>query len=76
MKFITFHVRLKAATDLMSFAHQWCVPGQADTLKFDLEIRFTYRSEEDAEGDADAEEGKDEFKTFTFWVRVCAGEVA
>lgn len=40
-------------------------------FQFDLEVRFTYRADE-AEG---GKEGKAEYKTFTFWSRVCAGEV-
>jgi dynactin-4 len=44
------------------------------TEQFDLEIRFTYRVEE--EGEEPAEEGKEEFKTFTFWTRMSAGQVA
>ncbi|KAL1410249.1 hypothetical protein Q8F55_004255 [Vanrija albida] len=39
-------------------------------VEFDLEVRFTYRADEDGSG------GKEEYKTFTFWVRVCAGNIA
>lgn len=39
--------------------------------QFDLEVRFTYRAD-DAEAAKDKEP---EYKTFTFWVRVHAGEV-
>lgn len=38
-----------------------------DTVEFDLEVRFTYRAEETP--------GAKEYKTFTFWVRVNAGQV-
>lgn len=45
-------------------------------LKFDLEVRFTYRADEDGGGGGKDGGGKEEYKTFTFWVRVCAGNIA
>lgn len=50
--------------------HVW-VRGCRCLHQFDLEVRFTYRAD-DAEGAKDKEP---EFKTFTFWTRVHAGEV-
>ena len=40
--------------------------------QFDLEVRYTYRAEEEGEGE---EKGKEGYKTFTFWVRIDAGSV-
>lgn len=41
--------------------------------QFDLEVRYTYRAEDAVEG---AKNGRgDEYKTFTYWIRVHVGEV-
>jgi dynactin-4 len=49
-------------------------------VKFDLEVRYTYRAEDVAEKEAaggEKEKGKkEEYKTFTYWIRVHVGEVA
>ncbi|BEI90312.1 uncharacterized protein CcaverHIS019_0303820 [Cutaneotrichosporon cavernicola] len=42
-------------------------------VEFDLEVRFTYRADE---GEGSKEGAKAEYKTFTFWSRMCAGEVS
>lgn len=42
-------------------------------VEFDLEVRFTYRVE--GEGTPVEEKRKEEYKHFTFWVRVNLGEV-
>ncbi|KAE8539773.1 hypothetical protein D1P53_003710 [Cryptococcus gattii VGV] len=42
-------------------------------VEFDLEVRFTYRVE--GEGMPGRKGGKEEYKHFTFWVRVNLGEV-
>jgi hypothetical protein len=52
--------------------------------QFDLEVRYTYRSDEGREkvnedmgvkDGAGAQGGAEGYKTFTFWVRVNAGKV-
>ncbi|KAK6907167.1 hypothetical protein I203_101157 [Kwoniella mangroviensis CBS 8507] len=52
---------------------------KGDAIKFDLEIRYTYRSDEtvtptDTEGKAKGGK-KEEYKDFTFWIRVDLGRV-
>jgi hypothetical protein len=43
-------------------------------------VRYTYRAEEPAEGETKDGKGgqavKEEYKSFTFWIRVRAGEIA
>ncbi|TXT11070.1 hypothetical protein VHUM_01821 [Vanrija humicola] len=52
-------------------------PGaEKGPVEFDLEVRFTYRSDDDGGGGGKDGGGKEEYKTFTFWVRVCAGHIA
>lgn len=58
------------------------VPPEAKgRVQFDLEVRFTYRADDPAPLGEAAAEGAvpaagEEYKTFTFWVRVDAGKVA
>ena len=40
----------------------------------DFEVRFTYRADELAT-DEKADKGREEYKTFTFWTRVCFGQI-
>lgn len=37
-----------------------------------MEVRYTYRADEEGEGEG---KGKEGYKTFTFWVRIDAGQV-
>ncbi|WWD16685.1 hypothetical protein CI109_101115 [Kwoniella shandongensis] len=48
------------------------LPEAKGKVEFDLEVRYTYRADEVSEK---GEKGKEEYKTFTFWIRVNAGQV-
>ncbi|WVF67076.1 hypothetical protein IAT40_001821 [Kwoniella sp. CBS 6097] len=54
---------------------------KGDRIEFDLEIRYTYRADDagtpthSGSGEGGDGKSKEEYKTFTFWVRVLVGEV-
>lgn len=57
------------------------VPGARGRVEFDLEVRFTYRADDqvslsEAAGEEAVPSAGEEYKTFTFWVRIDAGKVA
>ncbi|WVR03969.1 hypothetical protein IAU60_000968 [Kwoniella sp. DSM 27419] len=52
------------------------LPGATGRIEFDLEIRYTYRADDLETPAGGAEKRKEEYKTFTFWVRVAVGDVA
>ncbi|WVQ79057.1 hypothetical protein IAT38_001150 [Cryptococcus sp. DSM 104549] len=57
------------------------LPGATGSVEFDLEVRYTYRADGEGtpaerEGGGKEERMKEEYKTFTFWVRANIGEVA
>ncbi|OCF32373.1 hypothetical protein I316_06043 [Kwoniella heveanensis BCC8398] len=59
--------------------------AQGDKVEFDLEVRYTYRADDAGTpthpgsgavtGEGGEGKSKEEYKTFTFWVRVLVGEV-
>ncbi|ORY25840.1 dynactin p62 family-domain-containing protein [Naematelia encephala] len=61
------------------------LPGATGPVEFDLEVRYKYRADEPVhaekeasgkEGASESIAGKEEYKTFTFWIRIKAGDVA
>ena len=54
----------------------WSKLTGADSVQFDLEVRLTYRVEDDGgAAGVDAKAKKETYKSFTFWVRVDLGLV-
>jgi dynactin-4 len=47
----------------------------SSSSQFDLEVRYTYRAEDAGEKSKDGRGTKEEYKTFTYWVRVNVGEL-